>query len=159
MPKKINSEYSVKTTDSNFNIVLGTSNKKNPEVIYTSLTAYITPSYEDFDELFLIRFDKVIKSYLRELLTQNNMSINDTIVVVDIASNRMMCGKPSFLDIQIHIKLKKDILTLNNANFKVLSEMIYNKISLNVAKYIEHALIDKDFNLSKTKNNTIYTEI
>jgi hypothetical protein len=159
MPKKINSEYSVKTTDSNFNIVLGTSNKKNPEVIYTSLTTYITPSYEDFDELFLTRFDKVIKSYLRELLTQNDMSINDTIVVVDIASNRMMCGKPSFLDIQIHIKLKKDILTLNNANFKVLSEMIYNKISLNVAKYIEHALIDKDFNLSKTKNNTIYTEI
>lgn len=159
MSKKINSEYSIKTTNSNFNIVLGTSNKKNPEIIYTSLTTYITPLYEDFDELFLTRFDRVIKSYLRGLLTQNGMSINDTIVVVDIASNRMMCGKPSFLDIQIHTKLKKDILASNNANFKILSEMIYDKISLNVAQYIEHVLVEKDFNLSKTKNNTIYTEI
>ena len=56
----------IKNLTSNLNITLGTSNKKNPEVIYTALTTYITPLSEDFDEEFLLKFDK--KSWCTTIL-------------------------------------------------------------------------------------------
>jgi hypothetical protein len=159
MAKKINSEHTIKNLTSNLNITLGTSNKKNPEVIYTALTTYITPLSEDFDEEFLLKFDKNIKTYLKTLFAQTNICYNETIVVVDVASNRMMYGKPSFLDIQIHLKPKKETLISHKNSFKTISEVIYNNFSLNIAKYVERMLTEKGFQLSKTKSKTIYREM
>jgi hypothetical protein len=159
MAKKINSEYSINNNTVNLNISLGTSNKKNPEVVYAALTSYITPTHEDFDEEYFLKFDKHIKSHLKTLFAQNSICYNDLIVVVDIATNRMMYDKPSYLDIQIYFKPKKEIILSCKNSFKTISETLYNAYVLDTVKYIERMLVEKGFELSKTKAKTIYTEI
>ena len=66
---------------------------------------------------------------------------------------------PSFLDIQIHLKPKKETLISHKNSFKTISEVIYNNFSLNIAKYVERMLTEKGFQLSKTKSKTIYREM
>lgn len=157
MAKKINSEYVVKNTISNFNILLGTSNKKKSDVIYTTLSSYITPTNEDIDEEYIVLLDKQLKKYIKSLFAQDRICEKDFIVVVDIATNRMTVGKPTFLDVQIYFKPLNGILIDNNYNFKKISEKIYQEYVLKIVKFLEREISEKDFILSKTK--TIYTEI
>ena len=159
MTKKINSEYSIKNSTSNFNIKMGTSNKKNPEVIYSTLTSYITPQNDYIDEEFFLKMDKDIKRYLKNIISINNDCEREIIVVVDIALNRIITNKPSFLDIQVYFKPQIDVLLDNKYNFKTISDNIYEKYIISLSKYIERTLLDKEFLLSKSKSKTIYKEI
>ena len=49
MAKKINSEYIIEN-NSEFIVTMGTSDKKNPEVIYSIISTYITPNEEEINE-------------------------------------------------------------------------------------------------------------
>lgn len=158
MAKRINSEYKIKDDTSNFNVKMGTSNKKNPEVIYTTLTSYITPVDEDENYDFLLSIDKDIKKYIKALITNYNDCEKEIITVVDIAMNRVVYNKPSFLDVQIYFKPKKTTLISNNYNFITVSTKLYNNYVSYIMDYIDKILNNNGFISSKTKINTIYTE-
>jgi hypothetical protein len=156
MTKRINSEYSINNI-SNFNITLGTSNKKRPEVIYATLTSYVIPTNEEVDELFFDKLNKSLKQYVKNIIQENNFCERDVIVIVDIANNRLSYSKPSYLDIQIYFKPKIETIIAHNNNFKTISEQIYHDYIVDIVKYASKLIANNGFLISKTK--TIYTEI
>ena len=151
MVKKINSEYKIKSNDS-FTVTMGTSNKKNPEVIYSILSAYITPENEIFNENIFDDLTKRIKKDLKLSISKNNICNSDIIVVSDVASNRMVVGKQSYFDMQIYFKPQKTNIIYKNNNFKNISDVLYNTYVKNIVTNIEDVLKHNGFVTSNKKN-------
>lgn len=155
MAKKINSEYKVKNEDSSFIVTMGTSNKKNPEVIYSVLSTYITPSSEEINEEFLEKVPKNIKKNLKSTISKYGLCEKDVIVVSDVATSRMLYGKQSYFDMQIYFKPQKDILLSKNRKFKDISEDIYKTFVKDIANNIEISLNTNGFLTSKNKDKRV----
>lgn len=151
MAKKINSEYKVNNEDSSFIVTMGTSNKKNPEVIYSVLSTYITPNSEEINEEFFDEVPKKIKRNLKNTISKYGLCEKDVIVVSNVATSRMLYGKQSYFDMQIYFKPQKDILLLKNRKFKDISEDIYNVFVKDIASNIEMSLHTNGFTTSKNK--------
>lgn len=158
MAKKINSEYLIKT-DESFNIKIGTSDKKNPEVIYVILSSYIIPLNDDVNEETIVEFEKTLRKYLKNLLIKNNFCTKDIIVVVDAAVNRMSYGKQTFLEIQIYFKPSEISLLKYNKNFKNISDLIYKNYIIDIINFTKANLTSEQISMSKIKRKTIYREI
>lgn len=152
MIKKINSEYKVNNT-SQFTVTMGTANKKNPEVIYSVLSTYITPNTDEIDESIFDIVSKNTKKSLKNSIMKYGLCENNIIVVSDVAANRMLKGKQSYFDMQIYFKPQKNIQTLKNKKFKDISDSIYNTYVKNIVSDIESTLKTNGFTMSKNKNN------
>ena len=152
MIKKINSEYKVNNT-SPFTVTMGTANKKDPEVIYSVLSTYITPNTDDIDESIFDIVSKNTKKSLKNSIMKYGLCENNIIVVSDVAANRMLKGKQSYFDMQIYFKPQKNIPTLKNKKFKDISDSIYNTYVKNIVSDIESTLKTNGFTMSKNKNN------
>lgn len=158
MAKKINSEFKI-FNDENFTITMGTSNKKNPEVIYSIFSTYITPQTDEINEELFVEIEKVAKKNLRQLLSKERICEKDIIVVTDIAVSRMVCGKQTYLDIQFYFKPTIDILTAENRNFKNIASIVYHTYMETISKNIEDILVANNFSLSSFKNKTTHEAI
>ena len=152
MIKKINSEYKVNNT-SPFTVTMGTANKKNPEVIYSVLSTYITPNTDEINESIFDIVSKNTKKSLKNSIMKYGLCENNIIVVSDVAANRMLKGKQSYFDMQIYFKPQKNIPTLKNKKFKDISDSIYNTYVKNIVSDIESTLKKNGFTMSKNKNN------
>lgn len=155
MAKKINSEYKVNNEDNSFIVTMGTSNKKNPEVIYSILSTYITPISEEINEEFFEEVPKNIKRNLKSTISKYGLCEKDVIVVSDVATSRMLYGKQSYFDMQIYFKPQKDILLSKNRKFKDISEDIYETFVKDIANNIEISLHTNGFLTSKNKNKRV----
>ena len=153
MIKKINSEYKVNNT-SPFTVTMGTANKKNPEVIYSVLSTYITPNTDEINESIFDIVSKNTKKSLKNSIMKYGLCENNIIVVSDVVANRMLKGKQSYFDMQIYFKPQKNIPTLKNKKFKDISDSIYNTYVKNIVSDIESTLKTNGFTMSKNKNNT-----
>lgn len=152
MVKKINSEYKVNNT-SPFTVTMGTANKKNPEVIYSVLSTYITPNTDEINESIFDIVSKNTKKSLKNSIMKFGLCENNIIVVSDVAANRMLKGKQSYFDMQIYFKPQKNVPTLKNKKFKDISDSIYNTYVKNIVSDIESTLKTNGFTMSKNKNN------
>lgn len=158
MAKKINSEFKI-FNDENFTITMGTSNKKNPEVIYSIFSTYITPQTDEINEELFVDIEKVAKKNLRQLLSKERICEKDIIVITDIAVSRMVCGKQTYLDIQLYFKPTTDILVAENRNFKNIASIIYHTYMETISKNIGNILVANNFSLSSVKNKTAHEAI
>lgn len=151
MAKKINSEYKINNEDSSFIVTMGTSNKKNPEVIYSILSTYITPNSEEINEEFFDEVPKNIKRNLKSTISKLGLCEKDVIVVSDVATSRMLYGKQSYFDMQIYFKPQKNVLLTKNRKFKDISEDIYETFVKDITNNIEMSLRTNGFTTSKNK--------
>lgn len=151
MKKKINSEYKVNNTNS-FIVTMGTSNKKNPEVIYSVISTYITPNTDDINETIFDTVSKNIKKSLKTSIREFGVCENDIIVVSDVAANRMLKGKQTYFDMQIYFKPQKNTLEANNKKFKTISDNIYNTYVRDIVNDIEITFKTNGFDMSKNKS-------
>lgn len=147
MAKKINSEYVIEN-NSEFTVTMGTSDKKNPEVIYSIISTYITPNEEEINEKIFDNIFTTTKKMLKEQIANLGVCNKDIIVVSDVASNRMQKGKQSYFDMQIYFKPLKT----TDMVFKKTSEKIYNTYVKNAVNYIENTLKSNGFTTSNKKN-------
>lgn len=152
MAKKINSEYKISNTTP-FTVTMGTANKKNPEIIYSVLSTYITPDTDDINESIFDVVSKNTKKNLKNSIRELGMCENDVIVVSDVAANRMLKGKQSYFDMQIYFKPQKSTLSQKNKKFKDISDSIYSTYVKNIVFDIESTLKTNGFTMSKNKNN------
>lgn len=158
MAKKINSEFKI-SNDSSFSITMGTSNKKNPEVIYAIISTYVTPLTTEINEDLFLELEKNIKTQLKKQIASSNLCNKDIIVVTDIAANRMIYNKQTYLDIQIYFKPTKETLETRKKSFKNISNEIYETYIKDLVKNAEYILSTNDFSLSQTKNKTVHESI
>ena len=158
MAKKINSEYT-KSDSEYINILMGTYNKKNPDVIYTSLSTYITPISENVSEDTIINFEKDLRKNIKSLLHNDTFCGKNVIIVVDIPVNRMSCGKETFLDIQVYFRPSSENIVKYKNSFKEISEIIYNKYVISIIDFIYTSLNNENILMSKSKGKTIYREM
>ena len=83
----------------------------------------------------------------------------DIIVVTDIATNRMIYNKQTYLDIQIYFKPTKETLETRKKSFKNISNEIYETYIKDLVKNAEYILSTNDFSLSQTKNKMVHESI
>ena len=130
--KKINSE--VKFCDNNFKIKIGTTDKKNHNSIYIELGTYIMPNeVKNTYNSEIEDFEKIIKRFVKDNITQNN----DFIIIIDIANDRISVNKKSYLEIQIFLKLKDgEVVKMSKrtGNSITISELI-EEIGVDAARY------------------------
>ena len=149
MIKKINSEY--KVDDNNkFIVTMGTYNKKNPDVIYSIISTYVTPKSENINDGIFNDISKHISKSIKKSINNIGICENNVIVVSDVAANRMLCGKPTYFDMEIYFKPHKNEIETNK--FKDISKTIYDTYVRNVLTNIEDVLTNNDFEISKHKN-------
>lgn len=153
MIKKINSEYKI-DNNSSFTITMGTSNKKNPEVIYSILSTYIIPNTNNIDESIFDSVSKNVKKILKTKIGEVDLCEKDVIVVSDIAANRMLKDKQTYFDMQIYFKPQKKTLLENDKKFKTISNELYQTYIKGIVNDIENTLINNGFTTSKKKKNT-----
>lgn len=158
MAKKINSEFKI-SNDNSFSITMGTSNKKNPEVIYAVISTYVTPLTTEINEDLFLELEKNIKTQLKKQIASSNLCNKDIIVVTDIAANRMIYNKQTYLDIQIYFKPTKETLETRKKSFKNISNEIYETYIKDLVKNAEYILSTNDFSLSQTKNKMVHESI
>lgn len=143
--KTINSEKTFQ--DKNFKIKIGTTNKKNPDTLYVKIGTYIKPldimeSYTDYFN----NFNKKAKKYIKKLIDENKNCCKNFILITDIADERILKNKKSYLDMQIYFKLNT-----NKETFKELTNYMYTKYAINIVSYVKDELKNNDFECYKNK--------
>ena len=146
MIKKINSV--VKFNTNNFKLKIGTVNKKNPEVVYIEMGTYIKPnSDKDSFSEYIDIFNKKTKYFINNLIINKKTCNNNFILITDIADERIVKGKKSYLDLQILLKP----FNLNNHIFKNLATNIYNDYAIDILTFVKNELENNDIECYKTK--------
>lgn len=145
--KKINSE--IKIDNSLFKIKIGTTDKKNPNVIYAEIGSYISP-IEDMDIYTpsIEEIEKNAKKYLTDLLNKNESYENDFIFISDIADERITKGKRSYIEMQIFVKPK---LGLKCKKFSEISDKFKMECVEKILPVIENAIKTNGFDCYKTR--------
>lgn len=146
----ISSERKIK--NSNFNITIGTMDKKYPSQIYIDINGYITPKeIKDDYEYELDKINNLLTKEFNSFIKENYKSFEkNAICIFDTAKKRMTYNKKSYFSLQIFVKLKNGFVEKNNSSFSKLiktNEMmtLMNSNDLNEVFY------KYGFNLSKTK--------
>ena len=150
MPKKINSEHKVDCA-SNFNVTGGTSDKKNPQIIYYSIGTYVTPTKEMDYHSCMSKMEKVIKKEIKDVISERYSCYLEHIVVMEIAEKWIGVGKPSYLDFQIYFKPLRCVIEEEGNDFRRLSNRIYNEYIIEILSRIQGHLLNGGFLQSKTK--------
>lgn len=130
-----------------FTVDIGTTNKLNPQAIYLNGKAFIRPvtDKDDYDDdITDIRYN--LKRNIAKALKKTTIFEPKFILNFDIASNRMVNGKRSFLSFQIVLKQKKDnIMKLNDV--RDIGEPFVHDIVFS----LENDIIMHDFTIHKRR--------
>ena len=151
MSKKINSEHKVDCA-CNFNVTGGTSDKKNPQIIYYSIGTYITPTKEMDYHTFMSKMEKAIKKEIKDVISERYSCYLEHIVVMEIAEKWIGLGKPSYLDFQIYFKPLRCVIEEEENDFRRLSDRIYNENIIEILGRIQDYLWNGGFILCKAKS-------
>jgi hypothetical protein len=150
MTKKINSE--IKFNDNLFKVKIGTTNKKKPETFYIELGTYITPLCEkDGYHDDINKFEKIIKRIIKSEIKNSNICNSDNIItILDIANDRILYKKKSYMEIQFFIKTQK--IDFKKNIFKEISKEVHDNHIISMINEMKDNLNNMGFMLSKTKN-------
>ena len=151
MSKKINSEHKVDCA-CNFNVTGGTSDKKNPQIIYYSIGTYITPTKEMDYHTFMSKMEKAIKKEIKDVISERYSCYLEHIVVMEIAEKWIGLGKPSYLDFQIYFKPLRCVIEEEENDFRRLSDRIYNEYIIEILGRIQDYLWNGGFIHCKAKS-------
>lgn len=116
--KRLNKEYSVDTNNS-FNVKIGATNCKKPEVIYLLGNTYISPidNKDAFTEE-LINIKESFRSSIKCFLENSNDFDRMFVCDFDVRESGLRKGKKSFLSFEIYIK-QREISTILEAQDKL----------------------------------------
>lgn len=150
MIKKINSE--IKFHDNKFKIKIGTIDKKNPDTIYIELGTYITPiDIKDSYNEDILNFQENTKKFFKNKIKTTNFCDSDNFITIfEVANERILFNKKSYIEIQLFLKNKKDFK--QNKIFKTISKEIHDIYVNDSISYIENELLNSGFKCSKQKN-------
>jgi hypothetical protein len=149
MTKKINSE--IKYPNTNFKIKIGTTDKKSPETVYVELGTYITPKLdkENYKE-DINSFEKVTKTFFKKKIKNSDLCDNENFIsIIDIANERILFNKKSYLEIQLFLKNKPEFK--REKVFKTISKEIHDNYVTDSVSFIESELLKLGFVCSKRK--------
>lgn len=151
MQSRISSEIKLPYTD--FNLKVGTTDKKNPETVYATFGVYISPndsktSYsEDMDEL-----KQAVETYSKQQIkSMDDYCKKESILVTDIADTRMAKGKKSFLEIQYYVKPSTAVMDNSNKKFKDVSKIMAEEIFTPFSGFVINELHALNYNTYKSK--------
>lgn len=148
--KKINSE--IKIDNNIFSIKTGTTDKKNPNIVYIEIGSYIIPtkekdSYkEDINELF-----KSIKSKINSLISYLDLYNNNSLFIFEIADDRIFFKKSSYLNMQIYLNPKEELLKSCEMKFSNISNNIEKNLLNDILNEAEILFQKYGYELSKVK--------
>ena len=132
--------------EKDMNIKYGTSQRKNPEVIYLSNKFWLLPNNSmDFENVFediKENFQMLLTSILRNSQKWHNKFISD----FDIKFNGLQPNKKSFVSIEFYIRQKGEMIQ----DFKSLEDDIVNDFKP-LFENLKEDLLNYNFSVSKTK--------
>lgn len=117
----------------NYSIVSGTVDNKNPKALYLNISAWGDPLIEDItDYKFVIRkLDKIIRNTIFNDLDSNLFQVNRTIVDFDMRESGIEYGKRSYMNCEITLFQKH--------NFKLQEKEIQDSLD-DILRHITHNL-------------------
>ena len=126
------------SSNSDYKIVMGTVNNKNPKSMYVTVSAWVKPLNNDVVDYpsVIKKLNKKIKIELFEKLNNELFDINRTIVDLDMRNSGITYDKKSFMNCEI------TLFKIND--FKIQDKKIKDNIN-----YVVNNLIENVFNLSE----------
>ena len=143
MIKRITTEKDLNVHD--FNVTIGTMDKKNPQVIYVECGTYILP-HED-KKYSMNEINDIKKRYreiIRKMVRETNLFEDNYICTIDFPSDRISIKKRAFLNFQYTLK------QVETTQFYELTKEHHMFID-NVLTQFKDVLLDYGFSLSKGK--------
>ena len=145
--KKINSE--VKIENDLFKIKIGTTDKKNPEIIYIEIGSYVSPvSEKETYKTDIETIEKSTKKFLTELFRSNTLCESNFIFVSDVADERITKGKKSYMEMQIFVRPKSE---LKCKKFSEIAEKMNLSCISRILPTIENTIKSNGFECYKTR--------
>lgn len=138
--KRISSEIKIQS-DSELKIKSGTIDRKYPSSLYYIINAYIVPTREMDFEYFFNKFENNIRQILRRSTGSIDTLCNQGFIcTIEVASEWIKVGKPSFIDIQLYLTPTTKTLTETDYNFKTISIAVYERHILPIINFINNKL-------------------
>lgn len=148
MRRKITS--AVKIDNENAKLKIGTIDRKNPTVVYFEGGFYIKPTIKKNNYLSIIEevkeeLNEIVKNHVR----YSDKMKNDYMFFTEIAEDRIMFNKKSFMTFQLYIKPNESVLN-ENSTFKTILPILTEEESL--VNDFKKILERNGFVTSKTKS-------
>lgn len=148
MAERTNSECKIE--HNKFNLRIGTTNRKNPLVVYVEGKTFISPNVEKEsygNDIY------IIKKSLRESIAKNvknNKHFEDNIIFdFQVAQNGISVGKKSFLTFQFLIKQKQNEVSVKIKEIREKSLPLV----MSVISDLDNTISKNNFSIFKSKKS------
>lgn len=144
--KKINSE--VKINNDLFKVKIGTTDKKNPEIVYIEIGCYISPNEDGEYGPVIDGIEKKTNNFISKIVGPNTMCEKDYIFIFNVAEERITKKKKSYMEIQVFLKL---INEFKNVKFSEIVEKLDEEYVSKLLPTIKTYINDSGFECYKTR--------
>lgn len=113
----------------NIDLIYGSTNKDNPQVIYLSGKCWVLPVFDGDYNFIFNNIKKEFNHYITTFIKSNNIFSNKFILDFDISIDGLSMNNKKFLSFNIFLKQKNDpIFNLNNPIFLSKFQNITDKL-------------------------------
>ena len=144
--KRLNKEIKLNVCDY-MNLKDGSTNKDNPQIVYISGKAWISPKFNGDYESLLNRIKFNFRKHIKKNVIESNIFENKFVLDFDLNSSNMQKDKKKFMSFDLFLKQNtNNIITLNELNMP-----LSNYISC-IANDLVYNFHTNDFDVAKKKN-------
>ena len=144
--KRLNKEIKLNVCDY-MNLKYGSTNKNNPQIVYISGKAWISPKFNGEYESLLNRIKFNFRKHIKKNVIESNIFENKFVLDFDLNSSNMQKDKKKFMSFDLFLKQNtNNIIALNELNMP-----LSNYVSC-IANDLVYNFHTNDFDVAKKKN-------
>lgn len=141
--KRLNKEYKI-CSNKTIELIYGSTNKNNPQVIYISGKCWISPSFCDDYETILKNIKKEFIRYINKFIKFDNIFDNKFILDFDINIDSLNLNTKKYLSFNIFLKQKDEVI------YSLKDEKLFSNF-YQLSDKLEELLKSNDFEIYKRK--------
>lgn len=141
--KRLNKKYKI-CSDNNIELIYGSTNKDNPQVIYVSGKCWISPLFCGEYETILNNIKKEFIHYINKFVKIDNIFDNKFILDFDINIDSLNLNTKKYLSFNIFLKQKNEVL------YPLKSDKLFSNF-YKLSDKLEELLQSNDFKIYKRK--------
>lgn len=141
--KRLNKEYKI-CSDKTIELIYGSTNKNNPQVIYISGKCWISPSFCGDYETILNNIKKEFIRYINKFIKFDKIFDNKFILDFDINIDSLNLNTKKYLSFNIFFKQKDEVI------YSLKNEKLFSNF-YQLSDKLEELLKSNDFEIYKRK--------
>ena len=150
MARKVNS---ISTYNHNgIKVKIGTMDKKNPATLFLAFSTYIVPIVEE--KSYRVNVKSMTDSFKRrvdETIHDGVVFHGDYIFIDEIPTDSMKLGKKTYVEIQVYLKVRPNVLNAYDGDFKALTDSMMDGDVGRLTEWLESVFGENGFMINENR--------